>query len=255
MADVMSNEDESQKPEDLGRFHVQHNPKPDYTRPMLEIPADARDRMLGRLSFLYGDSEAERWMKELVRIMRVYHAHKPQHLIASEKDFDPHERFTEKDIMLITYGDLIRGEGHTGLVALQNFLFAQVKRKDLISILHILPFFPYSSDRGFSVVDFRAVDQNLGTWQDIEELGKRYRLMFDGVLNHISSQSLAFQEFLNGNPEYKDVVIAYQSPDELTPEQRKIIVRPRTSDILSKFQSIDGPVWVSTMNIRTLGSL
>jgi sucrose phosphorylase len=70
--------------------------------------------------------------------------------------------------------------------------------------------------------------------------------MFDGVLNHISSQSPAFQEFLNGNPEYQNVVIAYQSPDELTPEQRKIIVRPRTSDILNKFQSINGPVWVWT---------
>ena len=95
--------------------------------------------------------------------------------------------------MRITYGDLVRGEGHTGLAALSNFLFAQVKRPELISILHILPFFPYSSDRGFSVVDFRAVDSNLGSWQDIEELGTRYKLMFDGVLNHTSSHSPAFQ--------------------------------------------------------------
>ena len=60
MADVMFNENESQRPEDLGLYQTQHNPKPDYTRPKLEIPAEARDRMLGRLGFLYGESEAER---------------------------------------------------------------------------------------------------------------------------------------------------------------------------------------------------
>jgi sucrose phosphorylase len=163
-----------------------------------------------------------------------------------EKDFDHQERFTEQDIMLITYGDLLRREGHTGLAALGDFL-GKVKRRNLINILHILPFFPYSSDRGFSVVDFRAVDHNLGTWQDIEGLGKRFKLMFDGVLNHVSSQSLAFQEFLNGNPDYKEIVIAYHSPDELTPEQRKLIVRSRTSNILTEFLSMDGPVWVWTI--------
>jgi sucrose phosphorylase len=163
-----------------------------------------------------------------------------------EKDFDTSERFTEKDTILITYGDLLRGEGRSGLQALDNFLNERTRLKDAVSTLHILPFFPYSSDRGFSVIDFRAVDPNLGTWHDIEELGRHFRLMFDGVLNHCSSRSPAFQEFLNGNPQYKDVVISYRSPDELTPEQRKLIVRPRTSDILSKYQSIDGPVWVWT---------
>jgi sucrose phosphorylase len=223
-----------------------HNPKPDFNRPLLEIPAEAREKMLGRLQFLYGDAEARQTMTEVERILKVHHAHKTQEMIELEKKFDPTERFTEKDTMLITYGDLLRGKGRTGLAALNNFLFAQVKRQELIGILHILPFFPYSSDRGFSVVDFREVDPNLGTWQDIEELGTRYKLMFDGVLNHTSSHSPAFQEFLNGNPDFKDIVIAYKSPDELTPEQRKLIVRPRTSDVLTKFQSIDGPVWVWT---------
>jgi sucrose phosphorylase len=223
-----------------------HNPEPNYSMPPPQIPGEARETILGRLRFLYGEKEAKRWMPELERIMRVYYAHKTQELIEAEKSFDPKQRFGEKDSMLITYGDLLHGEGHTGLAALQNLLYYQVKRKDLLSILHILPFFPYSSDRGFSVIDFRAVDPNLGTWHDIERLGNHYKLMFDGVLNHISTKSPAFQEFLNGNPEYRDTVIAYQSPDELTAEERKIIVRPRTSNILTEFQSIDGPVWVWT---------
>jgi sucrose phosphorylase len=246
MSEGTFNEDKSGKPHDLELYHTIHNSRPDYTRPLLKIPAKARKRMLGRLRFLYGDAEAERWMPELERIMRVYFAHKPARMIELEKDFDPQERFTEKDIMFITYGDLLHAEGHTGLAALHNFFLAQGRKDPLFSILHILPFFPYSSDRGFSVVDFRRVDPSLGTWQDIEELGKRYKLMFDGVLNHVSSHSPAFQEFLNGSPDHKDIVTAYHSPDELTPEQRKIIVRPRTSALLTKFQSMEGPVWVWT---------
>ena len=246
MADVTSGGSKNPDRSGVGIKHMPHNPDPDYTRPPLEISAEAREKMLGRLRFLYGDGDAERWMSELERIMRVYYAHKTPEMIELEKNFDPTERFTEKDTILITYGDLLRGEGHSGLRALSNFLKERSGLKDAVSILHILPFFPYSSDRGFSVTDFRAVDPNLGTWQDIEELGTQFRLMFDGVLNHFSARSPAFQEFLNGNPNYRDVVIAYQSPGELTPEQRKLIVRPRTSDILSKYQSIEGPVWVWT---------
>ena len=89
MADVMLNEDEYLKPEDLALYHTLHNPKPDYDRPILKIPAEARERMLGRLRFLYGDGGAEGWMAELERIMKVYYAHKPQHMIDSEKNFDP----------------------------------------------------------------------------------------------------------------------------------------------------------------------
>ena len=62
-----------------------------------------------------------------------------------------------------------------------------------IDTVHILPFFPYSSDRGFSIIDFEEVDPRLGGWDEIEELGLRFRLMFDGVFNHVSSKSRWFQ--------------------------------------------------------------
>jgi len=71
-------------------------------------------------------------------------------------------------------------------------------------------------------------------------------LMFDGVINHVSSKSRWFQEFLNGNPYYKDFFITYDSPDELTPEQRSMIFRPRTSDILTPFYTINGTKYVWT---------
>ena len=51
---------------------------------------------------------------------------------------------------------------------------------------------------------------------------------------------------MNGNPDYKDIATVYRSPDELTPQQRQMVVRPRTCALLTEFQSIDGSIWVWT---------
>ena len=225
---------------------IRHYRKPDYTKPLLEIPQLARQKILERLCFLYGENLASQYLPELERIMQVYYAHKPPELIQAEQNLIPDNRFTEQDLILITYGDILSGESSCPLATLANFL-AQVPRfQKAFNTLHILPFFPYSSDHGFSITDFRNVDPKLGSWQDIEEIGDSYQLMFDAVCNHISSQSIAFQEMLNGNPEYQDIATVYHSPQELTPEQRQIIVRPRTCDLLTKFHAITGEIWVWT---------
>jgi sucrose phosphorylase len=200
--------------------------------------------MLARLNFLYGESEAEKWMPELERVLRVHHAHKPQELIDLEKDYDPTERFTEKDMVLITYGDVLKGDHGSTLEILHRFV--QTYNRGALNTIHILPFFPYSSDRGFAVVDFKAVDPKMGTWECIHNMGADFDLMFDGVLNHCSSRSEMFREFLKGNPFYKDFFIAYDSPDDLTADQRSKIFRPRTSDILTEFHTINGPKYVWT---------
>lgn len=226
------------------RIRTSHNQEPDYTRPALKIPSEIHERMFNRLRFLYGEAVAETYMPELERILKVYYAHKPQKLIDKKKGLDPENRFTEKDVILITYGDILRGEEHSPLATLAKFCDSYLEGN--INTLHILPFFPYSSDRGFSIIDFETVDPKLGTWQDIEELENRYQLMFDGVINHVSSKSRWFQEFLNDNPYYGNFFITYTSPDDLTPEQRRMIFRPRTSDILTEFQTINGPIHVWT---------
>ncbi|HDZ90965.1 MAG: sugar phosphorylase [Deltaproteobacteria bacterium] len=225
---------------------VPHREEPDFTRPLLSIPREAEERILGRLSLLYGGDEARKWLPELERILKVYHAYKTPTFEEAEKDFNPEERFSEKDMILITYGDLVRSEGRSPLATLAYFMETADRLRGVINTIHILPFFPYTSDRGFSVTDFKKVDPNLGSWTDVEEIGRRFKLMFDGVLNHVSANSPQIQEMLHGNPEYRDVAIVFRSPDELTPEQRKIIVRPRTSKLLTEFQSIDGPVWLWT---------
>jgi glycosidase len=222
-----------------------YDQEPDFTRPHLEIDPETMERMLARLSLLYGGEKAAASLPELVRVMNVHHAHKPSVFLEIEKQYDPQSRFSEKDFILITYGDLLETDDRSPLSALAAFL-ERPRMEEIFNTLHLLPFFPYSSDRGFSVTDYQSVDPNLGSWQDIEDIGQNYRLMFDGVFNHISAQSKAFREFLSCDPAYKDVVIAYDSPEALTKEQRAMLLRPRTSDILSQYQSLDGPVWVWT---------
>jgi sucrose phosphorylase len=221
-----------------------HNPLPDYQRPLLKIPEKGRKKILKRMSFLYGDKTANAYMPEVERLMEVYYAHKPLKLIEKEKKFDPKERFTQEDIILITYGDLLQGNDCSPLLTLAKFCDSYLE--GTINTLHILPFFPYSSDRGFSVTDFESVDPKLGTWEDIEDLENRYQLMFDGVINHVSSQSRWFQEFLNGNPYYWEFFISFNSSDELSPEERRLIFRPRTSRVLTEFQTINGSRYVWT---------
>ena len=246
MNKLNSNKDHS-KPNHQKHYdatHTVHNLEPDYKNPLLKIPLEAHIRMLGRLRFLYGEAVAKAYMPELERILKVYYAHKPQQMIEREKNFNPTERFTEKDIILITYGDLFHSKGESPLATLARLCDTYLK--GVINTLHILPFFPYSSDRGFAIVDFETVDPSLGTWKDIDNLENRYQLMFDGVFNHVSSKSRWFQEFLNGNPGYQDFFICYESRNAPTPEQLKKIFRPRTSNILTEFQTINGPRYLWT---------
>ncbi|MBN2038889.1 MAG: sugar phosphorylase [Spirochaetes bacterium] len=221
-----------------------HNHEPDFEKTLFKIPEVAYNKILDRLSLIYGRDVAEAYIPEFERVMQVYYAHKPDIMIEREKKFNAYDRFTEKDVILITYGDLLRGEESSPIDTLARF--CDMYLEGTINTLHILPFFPYTSDRGFSITDFSTVDPKLGTWQDIEDLENRYQLMFDGVINHISSKSRWFQEFLNGAPYYRDFFIVYNRPEDLKVEDRKKLFRPRTSDVLHKYFTYNGAKYVWT---------
>ena len=220
-----------------------HKKNPDYLKARINITDYLNERVLPKLSFLYDEKTAKEYLPEIERICRVYYAYKSARMIESEKQFDPKERFTEQDVVLITYSDLISEEGVSPLTTLSKF--CGIYLKQTINTIHILPFFPYSSDKGFSVLDFETVDPMLGNWGDIEDLGTRYKLMFDAVINHVSSQSRWFRKFLDGVPRYQDFFISYDSHEELTPQERSLLFRPRSTDILTKFLALDGDkhVW------------
>jgi len=202
--------------------------------------------MYGRLRSLYGTKAAKLAMQELVRLLKVHHAYETGDTADTERPYEPAQRFSEQDMILIAYGDMIRAKECAPLRALADFLELARRRGHLFNTVHILPFFPSSSDRGFSVTNFRVVDTHMGSWADIGHLGESYNLMFDAVFNHTSARSSAFVEMLGGNPDYQDFAVAFRSRDELTPAQRHMIRRPRTSNILTRFHSINGPVWVWT---------
>ena len=218
--------------------------EPDYARPPLEITPAQRERIIGRLTVLYGELDAGVYYWELERLMQVHHAHRSVELLRDDAQFDPRDRFTESDVVAITYGDLIVSPNAHPLRSL-SIIFENLFR-GVFSTVHILPFFPYSSDRGFSVIDYEAVDPKLGRWEDIERLGDQYRLMFDGVINHVSSKSEWFREFLARNPNYEDFFVSFESPQAIRPEDLRLILRPRTSSLLTEYQTLRGPRWVWT---------
>jgi glucosylglycerate phosphorylase len=134
----------------------------------------------------------------------------------------------QRDAILITYGDMLRQPGAHPLHTLADFCSARLE--GAVSGVHILPFFPYTSDDGFSVIDYTAVDPALGDWEDIERLRQHFRLMFDAVINHCSVQSRWFQGYLAGEPRYQDYFI--NVPDGADLSQ---VVRPRALPLLTSF--------------------
>ncbi len=149
------------------------------------------------------------------------------------KDFKDYPWINQNDVVLITYGDAIFNENEKSLETLAKFL--KNYAKECINIVHLLPICPYTSDDGFSVVDFRQVDQKLGDWEDVKNLGEDFDLMLDAVINHVSKSSVYFQEFLNSNPKYKNFFIEADPSLDYSK-----VTRPRTLPLLTEFQTKDG---------------
>jgi len=221
-----------------------HFNEPHFRRDNFEMPEDVKLSLFGKLKGLYGEKLAEKHYPELERIIKVYYAFKTREMIQWEKSFRPENRFSEKDVILITYGDLIWDDDQSPLQTLAELCNKYLK--GVFNTLHILPFFPSSSDRGFSVMDFTEVDPHLGTWEDILALKEDFKLMFDGVFNHVSSKSKWFQEFLNQNPKFINFFTVFSTSDKIPADYLKLLVRPRTSEVLTAFNTLTGRKFVWT---------
>ena len=143
----------------------------------------------------------------------------------------------ESDVLLITYGDSVQRPGEKPLRTLKQFLDDCLA--DTISGVHVLPFFPYSSDDGFSVMDYRAVNESLGDWEDIRAIASDYKLMADLVINHMSARSRWFENFRRREHPGKDYFFEADPTRDLSE-----VVRPRTSPLLVPVQTEDGERYV-----------
>lgn len=146
----------------------------------------------------------------------------------------------ENDVVLIAYADSFKDKDETNLQTLKKV--GDIYLKDIVNTIHILPFYPFTSDDGFSVIDYKNVDSDFGDWDDIEALGKSFYLMFDAVINHISKSSDWFQGFLNENPEYENFFIEGNPEDD---ELQKV-VRPRALPLLHSYNKNGKEVFVWT---------
>ena len=180
--------------------------------------------ILKHLIFLYGEAEGQQAYEKVQQLLATFRPRLPEPETAV---------FSERDTVLITYGDQVQTPGEAPLQTLAQYCNETVNGR--IQTIHLLPFYPYSSDDGFSVIDYQAVDPTLGSWDDLVSFRENFQLMFDAVINHISAESSWFQGYLQGDPAYEDFFVAVDPEVDLT-----AVFRPRALPLLTPFETASG---------------
>jgi glycosidase len=184
---------------------------------------EGMDKLKNLLIKIYGEKTGMRALKQIAPLIEKY----------TVKKRKKESYFSEEDVVLITYGDSLKKDDEAPLAMLHAF--ANQYLKGVISHIHFLPFFPYSSDDGFSVMDFFEIDPALGTWQEVAAIGRDFDLMFDYVVNHYSSKSQWFQNYLEGKDGFAEFAIEVDPAMDLS-----MVTRPRSLPLLSEYKKKNG---------------
>jgi len=198
----------------------------------MTFEAPVQERLSQRLVEIYGARGSE-VLAALLELLQAYREDPPH--VSRE------QRWDERDVVLIGYGDQVRQPGCAPLEAFRRFVVDH-RLHEVINTIHILPFCPYTSDDGFSVIDYLAVDPELGSWEDLRRLNRHNDLVFDLVLNHVSQASSWFQGYLQGDARYQDYFIEVDPRTDLS-----AVTRPRSLPLLTEYQTSRGPrhVWTT----------
>jgi sucrose phosphorylase len=196
---------------------------------------DPHARIRGRLEFLYGREQAERAARHIRRMVETHRQLRERSVRGP--------LWTYRDIVLITYGDTIHSPLRPPLQSLRSFLNRYLPEE--FSMVHLLPIFPYSSDDGFSVTDFRAVNPELGNWEDVAALEGGYDLVIDLILNHCSRENLWFIDYLAGQEPACHYFLDVEPDTNVA-----MVTRPRSSPLLSGVRTHRGlrHVWTTFSN-------
>lgn len=178
------------------------------------------------IDFVYGETFSDAHLKMLLEKIENARA-----VITEKRKLN----WDENDVVLIAYADQFSAEGEDALPVFTRFYNKWLSHS--FSHVHLLPFYPWSSDDGFSVIDYHQVAPGTGTWQDVAELNKSANLMFDFVCNHMSAKSQWFANYLAQKPEYNDFFIAVDPETDLS-----AVTRPRALPLLTPFTCQDGSV-------------
>lgn len=172
------------------------------------------------IQFVYPNQSADGLLESIQQLIAKY-----SNQTAAKK-----LKLSEKDVVLITYGDQVSKKGMTPLSALQKLVTEELKNE--ISIIHLLPFFPFSSDDGFSVIDYYEVNPEAGSWADIQTLNQNFLLLFDAVINHSSKSCDWFQKFLKSEKDFREFYVEWEPKMDVSQ-----VVRPRISPLFHNFDS------------------
>lgn len=193
---------------------------------------EVRLRLRAHLELLYPASEAHDAHRRLCERLDRF--------LAATSRPAPAEGFTERDVLVIAYGDMVQVEGEPPLRTLRHFLDDHFG--DVVSGLHLLPIHPATSDDGFAVADHDAVDPRLGDWADVAAFRPDYDLMLDAVVNHVSASHPWVRCWARGDPACRDVVIDVDPRVDLSR-----VTRPRTTPLLTPMETAQGRrhVWTT----------
>jgi sucrose phosphorylase len=183
------------------------------------------DRIRNKLEYIYGRETGITTAGKLINLIDKWRKKLPEIPGAPDGGVPA----DQTDAIMISYGDNIQSPDSSPLSTLKSF--ADKRLQGVVSGIHILPFSPYSSDDGFSVMDYREVNPDWGTWDDISAIGSDFRLMADLVLNHCSAKGTWFRKFLKGDSEYENFFITVEPGTDLS-----AVFRPRALPLLLDFE-------------------
>lgn len=186
-------------------------------------------RIENHLTEIYGEGDQSALTDRLVDAMKL-----------RDHFFEPvpfTNHWSEKDVAVITYGNTFQREGSKPLDELISFLDKRLG--DAPSMVHVLPYFPWTSDDGFAVSDYEMVKPDLGDWSHLEQISEKYRLMSDLVVNHCSGSHEWFQQYQRGEGPGKDFFVEGDPAEDLSE-----VVRPRVTPLLRPTETPDGVKFV-----------
>ena len=192
------------------------------------------DSLSQKLSFLYEDADISELLNRIQDLIE-------KHGFEGQQSSTPTKKWDHKDAILITYGDTILPPNGTENKLETLECFVNERLGNAISGIHLLPFCPYSSDDGFSVIDYREVDATNGTWDDIERLSEKYDIMGDLVINHASRYSDWFENYQIREQPGRDYFIEVEPGTDVSE-----VTRPRSTPLLSTARTADGLKYVWT---------
>ena len=161
--------------------------------------------------------DIDKFEDEIIQIIKNFNKKNPK----------KKKNISEKTSLIICYGDSIYSNKKSSISLFK--IFFQKKLKNYFNTIHFLPFYPSSSDSGFSVKDHYKIENKLGNWSDIKKISKSNDIMADMVINHSSARGLWFRNFLKNKKPGKNYFLTIDSKFDTSK-----VIRPRDHKLLKK---------------------